>query len=363
MAGDDDDDDEPSTPNAEGPRPVVAPTPVPRPGLRQDTYVEGLALPVAFEFDPAGRLFVNELEGRVRLVEGRTLRPEPVITLPTTRGLEQGATGLALDPDFARNHYVYILYAEAREGTNEPRRHRIIRFMESNGTAGERTVIYDNLPIGKPAPNNVNGDHNGGRIGFGRDGKLYVTMGDTAQRTLASRLPNPHGKMLRLNPDGSVPDDNPYPKLATFASGFRSPFGLDFHPVSGEPYVTDNGPKGHDEVNRVVPRGHYGWPSTVTGGPGPSPVNVAAVWDSGSDRYGPTGMAFYRGDAIPELKHNLLFCDWNSGSLWRLILSGPNFDQASPAEVLAQPCRLDVRNGPDGAVYFSDHRAIYRLGP
>ena len=133
---------------------------------------------------PDGRqLFINELYGKVRLVENGELKPDPVVTLPTTQGLEQGALGLALDPGFARNRWFYVFYSQAREGKNEPRRNRIVRFTEHDGKGTEETIILDNLPIGYPGPENLNGDHNGGRIGFGADGKLYVTMGDTAKRS------------------------------------------------------------------------------------------------------------------------------------------------------------------------------------
>ena len=346
----------------------TVPTPVPRPGLRQDVYVSGLALPVAFEFAPDGRLFVNELGGQVRLVEGGVVRPEPVVTVPTTKGLEQGALGLALDPDFARNRHLYVFYSEPREGTNEPRRNRLVRFTEIDGRGADRQVILDNLPIGKPSPENLNGDHNGGRIGFGPDGKLYVTVGDVAQSSSVRKLESPHGKLLRLNSDGSVPADNPYPKRPVFATGLRSPFGLDFHPVTGLPWVSDNGPRGHDEINAIVPRGDYGWPDragreVVRRASGSDRPPLDPVWDSGSQRLGPTGVAFYTGSLMPEFRDDLFFCDWNSGSLWRLQLAPPNYDAAGQPEVVTQPCRLYVRTGPDGALYFSDHHAIYRLGP
>ncbi len=339
------------------------PTPVPRPQLHQETYVEGLAMPVAFEFAPDGRMFVAELDGRIRLVEGGALRPEPIITLPTTKGLEQGALGLALDPDFSRTHQFFVLYSEPRPGTNDPRRNRLVRLTESGGRGVDQQVILDNLPIGKPSPENVNGDHNGGRIGFGPDGKLYVAMGDVAQRTAALKLENPHGKLLRLNPDGSIPADNPFPGQAAYATGFRSPFGLDFHPLTGLPYVTDNGPQGHDEVNRVVARGNYGWPEVAGRSTKNDTAYVDPVWESGLERLGPTGLAFYTGSLMPEFQNDLFFCDWNTGSLWRLRLEPPDYGRSGNPEVVAQPCRLYVRTGPDGALYFSDHHAIYRLAP
>jgi glucose/arabinose dehydrogenase len=347
------------------PRVVPTPsTPILPPGVVQDIFVSGLALPVAFEFAPDGHhLFVNELYGKVRLVVDGELQPDPIVTLPTTQGLEQGALGLALDPAFARNHYFYVLYSQTVEGKNEPRRNRIVRFTEHEGKGIEETIIFDNLPIGKPSPENLNGDHNGGRIGFGPDGKLYVTVGDTARRSEAKKQKSLLGKILRLNADGTIPSDNPDPEDPIFATGVRSPFGLDFQPGTGLPWVSDNGPQGDDEINRVVMGGNFGWPNG-SGKIGKGDGNwIDPVWDSGHERYGPTGLAFYTSNAIPEWHNDLFFCDWNTGSLWRLNLQPPNYDTAGEKEAVAQPCRLYVRTGPDGALYFSDHHAIYRLGP
>jgi glucose/arabinose dehydrogenase len=333
-------------------------------GLEQSVYTSGLMLPVAFEFTPDGRqLLVNELYGRVRLVEGGQLKPDPVVTLPTTQGLEQGALGLALDPSFARNHWFYVLYSQSRAGKNEPRRNRIVRFTEQGGRGIDETIILDNLPIGVPEPANLNGDHNGGRIGFGPDGKLYVTVGDAGKRTEVRKARSMFGKILRINPDGSTPADNPDPDSRVFATGFRSPFGLDFQPGTGLPWVTDNGPQGHDEINRVVAGRNYGWPDEAGKVNGGLTTLTGPVWDSTIERYGPTGLTFYTGNAIPEWHNDLFFCEWNTGSLWRLDLKPPAYDTMNGIEAITQPCRLYVRNGPDGALYFSDHHAIYRLGP
>jgi glucose/arabinose dehydrogenase len=194
------------------------------------------------------------------------------------------------------------------------------------------------------------------------DGTLYVTVGDTAKRNEARKPKSLQGKILRLNPDGTIPADNPFPGSPVFASGFRSPFGLDFQPVTGLPWVSDNGPQGHDEINRVVTGRNYGWPDEAGRVAGDQKL-VDPVWESGIERYGPTGVAFYTGTAVPEWRNDLFFCEWNTGSLWRLNLQPPGYETSAGMELVTQPCRLEVRNGPDGALYFSDHHAIYRLGP
>jgi glucose/arabinose dehydrogenase len=127
--------------------------------------------------------------------------------------------------------------------------------------------------------------------------------------------------------------------------------------------VTDNGPQGHDEINRVVAGGNYGWPDEAGRVNGGLTTLLDPVWDSTIDRYGPTGLTFYTGNAIPAWRNDLFFCEWNTGSLWRLDLTPPAYDTMNGIETVTQPCRLYVRNGPDGALYFSDHHAIYRRGP
>jgi len=190
-----------------------------------------------------------------------------------------------------------------------------------------------------------------------------VTVGDTARRSEAKKIKSVFGKVLRLNADGSIPADNPDPEEPVFASGVRSPFGLDFQPGTGLPWVSDNGPQGDDEINRIVMSGNYGCPAPPARSARATATGLILSGTLAPSGYGPTGITFYTGTAVPEWRNDLFFCDWNTGSLWRLNLQPPSYDTAGEKEVVAQPCRLYVRNGPDGSLYFSDHHAIYRLGP
>ena len=113
----------------------------------------------------------------------------------------------------------------------------------------------------------------------------------------------------------------------------------------------------------MAPGGNYGWPDKAGIINGGSTYLTGPVWDSTIDRYGPTGVVFCTGNAVPEWRNDLFFCESNTGSLWRLNLKPPAYETLGELEAIAQPCRLYVRNGPDGALYFSDHHAIYRLGP
>ena len=180
-----------------------------------------------------------------------------------------GAIGLALHPDFAQNHWVYVFYSEAKNDLGDPDDNRIVRFTERDGKATERTRIISNLPTGICC-------HNGGRIGFGHDGKLYVLAGDVNDDGRVQNMNRLHGKILRLNDDGSIPADNPIPKSQSSRSA-SNPFGLAFHPTTGVPYITENGEVG-DEEARIVAGGNYGNP--VVEGYAQKPGFIDPVWET-----------------------------------------------------------------------------------
>jgi glucose/arabinose dehydrogenase len=333
------------------------PTPVAQiaPDIRITPVVEGVLVPMSMQFAPDGRMFFNEVsKGTVRILGADgTLQDEPFVQLRVARRKEMGALGLVLDPDFATNHWVYVFYSQARNDNGDPDDNRIVRFTERDGLATERTIIIKELPAGICC-------HNGGRIGFGRDGKLYVTVGDVNEDDRAQNPKRLNGKILRLNPDGSIPSDNPDPSSPVYALGFRNPFGLAFHPITGVPYITENGEIGHDEVNRIVAGGNYGNP--VVDGYAHQPGFIDPIWETGVGRQAPSGATFYTGTAMPEYTGDFFFCSYNTGDLTRMRFGGPNYDQIVAHEVLARICYLDVANAPDGSLYIAGPVSIVRFG-
>ena len=350
-----------ATPRSASPTAQARPTSPPRPlasGLKTEVVADGLQLPANLAFAPDGRLFLTEVPvGRVRVVEQGTLLTEPFAQLdPAIPGAEMGLLGLALDPDFSRTHHVFLFHSQVK--ADKPWRNRVVRLTEVAGRGTEMEVVLENLPIGDLQDGGI---HNGGRLAFGQDHTLYVTVGDASKPELAQDMKRLNGKLLRVNVDGSVPNDNPFPGSPIYALGLRNAWGLAIHPLTGAPYVTDNGGKGHDEVNRVLPGAHLGFPRSE--GIVRDRRWVDPLWESGLERGGIAGLTFYTGELFRSYRNDLLFCAFGSSQLIRLRLAAPDYDRIEEEELLSRQCNLDVATGPDGAIYFTSVSQVLRLVP
>ncbi len=365
----------------------------------QTVATDGLADRVsAMEFAPDGRLFYAEqLKGTIQIVgTDGTVQPQPFaqITVADHLGLDWGLTGLALDPAFATNHYVYAFYTEpvgdappggASPAVNPVGRPILVRFTEKDGLATDRTVISDDFPETDPGHAGFNAN---GEIHFGPDGKLYASVGDydlfEDLPETVSDLSTPIGKLLRLNPDGSAPDDNPYVADATadprvFASGFREPFAFAFSP-DGAIYGADNTTVSCEEINVITAGKSYGWPlaaadfpfSDCAAGSGEQPI-----YNLSREGLEPgaflsfvevSGLSFLADSSYSQLTDSLIVCESQQsdgpkgertrGVLRRLVLSSPAAISAS--EMIVNNCGRAVAVH-DGAVYFANENAIRRL--
>ena len=215
---------------------------------------DGLDGPSGFEIAPDGRIFILERSGKIKIVKDGELLPTPFADLPSENTGDRGLIGIAFDPEFGQtNHYVYFYY------TGHDLLNHLVRFSADQDVAtnGPIELFRTSSPSHEL--------HVGGSIRFGPDGKLYFAVGDNGNGFLAQDLSNPHGKILRINKDGSIPADNPFAdqpgKLgAIWAYGFRNPWRFQFDSATGRLYVGDVGDFTWEEVNRIVKGGNYGWP-------------------------------------------------------------------------------------------------------
>lgn len=317
-----------------------------------EVYASNLVVPWAMAFAPDGRVFVTERPGRVRIIRNNQVLPTPALTLTDVVAIgESGLLGIALHPDFAVSHFVYIVYT-----ASTPRGivNRLVRYREVNDQLGERAILLDDVPAA-----NI---HDGSRVKFGPDGRLYMTMGDAAVQSRAQDLASLAGKILRFNADGSTPAENPF-SSEVYSYGHRNPQGIDWHPVSGELWETEHGPTGFDEVNRIRIGRNYGWPEIVGSETAPGMERPVLFY---SPSIAPSGMAFYRGTLIPNFTNNLFF-----GTLAGRHLHRVRLDAADPTRVLNEERLLENRYGrirevifgPDGYLYFTTSNRDGRGSP
>lgn len=312
--------------------------------LRVVVVARNLEIPWALDIAPDGRLFFTERPGRIQVLEPGASTPKLLGTMPVAHEGEGGLLGLALDEHFSDNGvlFVYYTYRDGKRLWN-----RVVRLTEKDGRLVGEKILLDRIPGAAI--------HNGGRIKVGPDGRLYITTGDAANRSLSQDLKSLAGKVLRINPDGSIPQDNPFPGSPVYSYGHRNPQGIAWHPKTKALFITEHGPIGHDEINVIHPGKNYGWPSIS--GWGGSPTFVDPIHESEDRTWAPAGAAFYRGD--------LLFATLRGAHLHRLVLT-PNPPRVQSEEHLFQAIygRLrDVIQGPDGFLYVATSNRDGRGGP
>ena len=311
-------------------------------------------------FAPDGRLFVTERPGRVRIIQNGALLPDAWATLPVSEadGAERGLLGLALDPDFARNGYVYVAYTY-RAGTRDA--NRLVRMRDVGGRGGEERVLIDGAGGGD--------NHDGGRVKVGPDRKLWWTVGEAGgPQNVAQLADRINGKILRVELDGSVPPDNPTRGSYVWSMGHRNPQGLAWHPDTGALYSTEHGPSQngtsfccHDEINVIVPGGNYGWPTVW--GIARDPRYLDPAHESGaSTTWAPGGATFVTRGAY---RGSLLFGALAGQHLHRVVFGTDGRTVVLDEKLLDhQYGRIrDVVEGPDGAIYVSTSNRDGRTFP
>ena len=346
--------------------PPAAPT-----AYRVETVASGLDHPWSLAWLPDGRMLVTERPGRLRLVSAQGALSAPVAGTPEVRAQDTGGLlDVALDPDFAANHLIYLTYLEPRApGSGIAVARARLRDDAAAPTLEDLTVIF------RAAPAVENALNVGSRLAFGPDGLLYITLGDRmTESDQAQDLGSDLGKIVRIAPDGSIPAGNPFAGQAgarpeIFSLGHRNPEGLAFDPVSGVLWEHENGPKGGDKVNLIHPGANHGWPEITYGadytgepiGSGtqkPGMAQPVYYWDPS---IAPSGLAVYTGELFPGWKGDLLVGALKGRRLIRLQIRD---GRVAAEEVLLTELKeriRDVRQGPDGAVYILTDNAEGRI--
>ena len=318
-----------------------------------ETTITGIASPTAMEIAPDGRIFVCEQGGRLRVIKNGALLPTPFLTVSVDSSGERGLLGIAFDPSFGQlNSFIYVYYTVP----SNPRHNRVSRFT-ANGdvaAAGSETVILELENLTNAT------NHNGGAIHFGPDGKLYVAVGENATAPNSQTLSNRLGKVLRINSDGSIPNDNPFFNTATgvnrsiWALGLRNPFTFAFQPGTGRLFINDVGQNTWEEINDGIAGSNYGWPDSEgpTSNPafrsplfsylhGGSPISGCAI--AGGAFYNPLNTQF-----PPSFVGKYFFADLCGG--WIRTFDPATSTAADFATGIVQP--VDLKVGADGSLYY-----------
>jgi glucose/arabinose dehydrogenase len=327
----------------------ASPSPAP-PALTETVIQSGLIVPWEVAVAPDGRMFVTERPGTISIFES-TAPLAKLVTTAQVSGVraigEAGLLGLALDPDFARNQFLYVCASRLEQGEW---RNEVLRYRASESTlAFDGTVLRAGIV--------ASGLHDVCRLRFGPDGKLWIVTGDGGQSGRAQDAASLNGKVLRINPDGSIPDDNPTLKgqsapSAVYALGLRNPGGIAFQPRTGILFVVDAGDQMQDEINMVSAGANFGWPA-VLGPGGASRGFVDPVWSSGATQLVMAGAAFLSGPGWGVWSESLVVTTLKKQDLRRFTIQGT---RVTEHEIL-----LDRRYGrlravtatPDGSLLLT----------
>lgn len=328
--------------------PMMAGIPEPVP-TKIETVAEGLAVPWSIVFPTETKMYVSERAGSIRVIENGQLQPQPIFTFDdTTQQDESGLMGLTLDPDYETNHSLYACYTYTNDNQLFD---KVVQLTDQEESMQVTTTLLDQIPAAN--------FHAGCRIKFGPDRKLYISTGDARQSNLAQDLSSLAGKILRLNADGSIPADNPFPQSPVYSYGHRNPQGFDWSPTYDVLVETEHGPSvvdgpaGGDEINVVEKGQNYGWPvvshqQSQEGMISPLKVFTPAI--------APASGKFYTSDVLPQYQNTFLVGMLKGEGILQVYFNADDprqIDYYQKIEGIDFGRIREVTEGPDGYVYFT----------
>lgn len=316
-----------------------------------EEFAAGLDVPWELAFTNDTRMLVTERSGAVRVIENGTLQEKPLYVFNDTvsaSGDEEGLMGMALDPHYQENHYVYFAYAyQAKAGL----RVRVVRLTDNGDALADPQTLLEDIPAAKY--------HAGCRLAFGPDQRLYITTGDATSKNIAQDLKSMGGKILRINTDGSVPEDNPFEGSLVYTYGHRNSQGIAWDTRDHEMYATEHGPSGFDgppggdEFNHVIPGGNYGWPKVshekkLKGTEAPLLTFTPAV--------APSDLLFYTGATFPQFTDTFLFAALKGEGVYQVII-----DPDDPEKVLSYQKLAGIDAGRIRSITEASDGSLYIL--
>lgn len=313
-----------------------------------EVIAKNLWVPWSIVFTDSNRILITERNGNLRVIENGKLSDEPLYAFgEVVSSGEGGLMGMTLDPDYLNNKYIYLSFTY---GNKDDVHVKIVRFKDAGNALTEEKTLLDNIRGAS--------FHDGCRLKFGPDKELYITTGDAGDKEDAQNINSLNGKILRINSDGSIPEDNPFPGSPVWCYGNRNPQGIAWYPGTNVMYETEHGPSGFDgpgggdEVNIIKKSKNYGWPVVHhkmhrEGMEDPLLEFTPAV--------APAGAMFYSGSMFPEFKNNFFFCCLRGEGIIRVII-----DENDPEKIISFDKMKeidfgrirDIEEAPDGSIYF-----------